>query len=331
MADETPEQIRRLPEYINNRVLSITIIGWGGPLTLRLRPDGARAIVLQRFACDLRSNPFGSGDFAALGVYPNQQAADAAAAGVARAASLPPSQAYAHYQGPENVILPTVVNEVTAPELTRAIRASIEQEGRDAQAASALLIEVFITAVGLRGAGAARAVAPGAGQVAGPPAPQSISMVRQFYAALRGPWRSLSVQDMRQLIELIWREFPVVRRVYAARTLTGAARIRELEAILQEFSRGTGMVVRRVPTGTVQAARGPGNLSSLRVAEGELLIEQQVFADADILLSEVRHELAFFYANVGGAARVGDSGFQALQYVEWMMEGGLEAVANMLR
>lgn len=330
MANETPEQVRALPNYINNRVHSVVIIGWGGPFTLRLRPDGARSIVLQRTACDFRANPFGGSDFAATGIFPNQQAAEAAAAQVAQLASVPANQAYAHYVGPESVILPTVINEVTAPELTRALRASVEQEGRDADAASRLLIEVFLTAAGLRGAGAARGLAPGAGRVPGPPAPQQLSAVRAFVAALRGPWRSLNAQQMLELVQLIWREFPLVRRVYAARNLAGPQQIAELEAILAEFSRVTGVVVRRVPTGTVQAARGTGNLASLRVEDGVLMIEEQVFRNAPTLLREVRHELAFFYGTVGGRAGLGESGMQTMNFVEAAMERGIEAVVRSL-
>ena len=331
MANETPEQVRALPNYINNRVHSVVIIGWGGPFTLRLRPDGARSIVLQRSACNFSANPFGGAEFAATGIFANQQAAEAAAAQVAQLGSVAANQAYAHYVGPENLVLPTIINEVTAPELTRALRASVEQEGRDANAASNLLVEVFLLAVGLRGAGAASGLAPGAGRVPGPPAPQQISAVRAFTSALAGPWRSLNTQEMLQLVRLIWREYPLVQRVYAARNLAGARQITELESILAEFSRTTGVVVRRVPTGTVQAARGTGNFASLRVQEGVLMIEEQVFSNAPQLLSEVRHELAFFYSTVGGRARIGETGFQAMMYVEMAMEAGIDAIASLLR
>ena len=154
---------------------------------------------------------------------------------------------------------------------------------------------------------------------------------RTFVAALRGPWRSLNTEEMLKLIRLIWQEYPLVQRVYAARSLAGAQQIAELESILAQFSRTTGVVVRRVPTGTVQISRGAGNLASLRVEEGVLMIEEQVFRSAPKLLAEVRHELAFFYSTVGGRARLGESGLQAMNYIQMAMESGIDAVARMLR
>ena len=60
------------------------------------------------------------------------------------------SAVYAHYRGPENVILPTIISSTTAPRLMRALRLVLEEERRFAQAASNLLLQAFFTLGGLR-------------------------------------------------------------------------------------------------------------------------------------------------------------------------------------
>ncbi len=95
--------------------------------------------------------------------------------------------------------------------------------------------------------------------------------------------------------------------------------------ILSLFEGQTGVTVQRVATGVVEKARGPGNLASMKSHPGMLQIEQQVFQNTAALNREIIHELAFYYARQGGGGtvpRLANSGFNAMNYLQMMLESG---------
>jgi hypothetical protein len=134
--------------------------------------------------------------------------------------------------------------------------------------------------------------------------------------------RDMTRAQMASFLHGIWNRNPILQRLARAQTITGQARHRELIHILEEFQRQTGITIQVVPQGTVQAARGAGNLASLRSRPGFLQIEEQVFQNTDTLMNEVRHELSYHYAGgPGGVPRLRDSLFNALNLLEWMIRG----------
>jgi hypothetical protein len=328
MANETPEQIRQLPDYIENRARSGLIRGWGGPFEISLRPDGARAILLQRRACSLGADPLAGGEFAATGIYGTEQQALAAVGRVAALARDTQGAVYAHYRGPENVILPTIICDTTTPNVIRVLRALVEQEGRDAQAVQRTLIEVFLTFAGLRGVGAAARINPGAGRVPGPPTPATLAAPARATSAVAASSGFISRVDMLRRVVAIWERTPLLQRLARARTLAGQAQHRELINILAEFERTAQVTVQRVQTGVVQATRGSGNLASLRSRPGFLQIEQQVFENTTTLLNEVTHELSFFYSQPQQAFC---GPYQnTLLFLEMAVTDGIQAVRTLL-
>jgi hypothetical protein len=135
------------------------------------------------------------------------------------------------------------------------------------------------------------------------------------------PPRDLTRAQMASFLHGIWNRNPILQRLARAQTITGQARHRELIHILEEFQRRTGITIQVVPQGTVQAARGAGNLASLRSRPGFLQIEQQVFRNTDTLMDEVRHELSYHYAGgPGGVPRLRNTPFNALNLLEMMIQ-----------
>jgi hypothetical protein len=136
------------------------------------------------------------------------------------------------------------------------------------------------------------------------------------------PPRDMTRVQMAIFLREIWNRNPLLDRLARAQTITGQARHRELIHILEEFQRQTGTTIQVVPQGTVQAARGAGNLASLRSRSGFLQIEAQVFQNTDTLMNEVRHELSYHYAGgPGNVPRLRDSPFNAMNLLEWMIQG----------
>jgi hypothetical protein len=135
------------------------------------------------------------------------------------------------------------------------------------------------------------------------------------------PPRDMTRAQMASFLHGIWNRNPILQRLARAQTITGQARHRELIHILEEFQRRTGITIQVMPEGTVQPARGAGNLASLRSQPGFLQIEQQVFRNTDTLMNEVRHELSYHYAGgPGGVPRLRDTPFNALNLLEMMIQ-----------
>ncbi len=137
--------------------------------------------------------------------------------------------------------------------------------------------------------------------------------------------REMNRQQMAAYLQQQWVQNPILRRVANAQHMIGAAQRRELQRILKDFQRQTGIIVERVPEQTIQSTRGHGNLASFRSRPGYLQIERQVFQDPNTLMREVRHELAYHYA--GGPNRVpiltnqtGPTAFNALNLLEMMIQ-----------
>jgi len=136
------------------------------------------------------------------------------------------------------------------------------------------------------------------------------------------PPRDMTRAQMAIFLREIWNRNPLLDRLARAQRITGQARHRELIHILEEFQRQTGITIQVVPQGAVQAARGAGNLASLRSRPGFLQIEEQVFQNTDTLMNEVRHELSYHFAGgPGGVSRLRDAPFNALNLLEWMIQG----------
>ena len=131
-------------------------------------------------------------------------------------------------------------------------------------------------------------------------------------AILTGP-------QMLTLVLGVWRRTPLLRRLQAARRLSGEAQHRELISILQEFEQTTRTGVRFVPTGAVQAARGAGNLSSHRIQYRVLQIETQVLQNTQTLLNEITHELPFYYTGIDNQDAFGESGIHTHEFLEMIL------------
>lgn len=129
---------------------------------------------------------------------------------------------------------------------------------------------------------------------------------------------------MRQLLQQLWEQTPLLQRLAAARALSGDGLVAELRAILQSFQAETGVIVEEVTYGTVQGARGAGNLASLRSSPGRLQIEAQVFEDPQLLLTEVTHELAYYYSRLatGSPPLLGEGPLTALELLEMVIQQG---------
>ncbi|CAN5270813.1 hypothetical protein BH11PSE9_BH11PSE9_15850 [soil metagenome] len=327
MANETPEQIRLLPEYIENRAHSGLIRGLGGSFEISLRPDGAKAIVIERRACEVGTDPLAAGEYAATGIYAYEREALAAVARVRAVAPNNKDAAYAHYRGPEGVVLPTMICDTTAPNLTRTLRALLDLERANGRATSKTLLEVVITLGGLRGAGAARGVSPGAGKVPGPPSNVKLPM-SSAGASVVSASGYISRAEMLRRVVAIWERTPVLQRLARARKLVGPAQQKELIEILGEFERTTQVAVQRVKTGAVQAVRGEGNLASLRSRPGVLQIEEQVFTNTTTLRDEVTHELSYYYSQ-SERAFCGPH-MSTMTFLEAAVTDGIEALQGFL-
>lgn len=134
---------------------------------------------------------------------------------------------------------------------------------------------------------------------------------------------SLGREEMQAFLLRIWQENPILQRLSRTRGLSGEAQQRELIAILETFERQTGIDVQFVDTGVVQTARGAGNFASLRSSPGVLQIERQVLSNTRQLQQEIEHELAFYFSSASGRApALGESGFNALDLLEMMIQAG---------
>ncbi|TVR83628.1 MAG: DUF4157 domain-containing protein [Rhodospirillales bacterium] len=151
---------------------------------------------------------------------------------------------------------------------------------------------------------------------------EAIAVRLEAQLAIRAP-ASLAREEMIVFLRELWRDNPILARVANAQRQTGRAQHRELIAILEQFERQTGVGVQFVEQGTVQASRGVGNLASLRSSPGVLQIERQVLSDTPTLMTEVRHEMAFYYSSLSGRTPVlGHGPLNALQLLEMMIESG---------
>jgi hypothetical protein len=134
--------------------------------------------------------------------------------------------------------------------------------------------------------------------------------------------RDMTRAQMASFLQGLWNRNPILHRLARAQTMTGQTQHRELIKVLEDFQEQTGIPVQVMRDGTVQAARGAGNLASLRSRPGVLQIEEQVFQTTDTLMNEVRHELSYHYAGgPGNVPRLRDSPFNAMNLLEWMIQG----------
>jgi len=147
--------IRENADFVERRVLGVNIFGWGGPFRLDLAVDistriPSRSFYMNRSAFDLFTDPFiGNAELALTDrIYASE--AEARAAVASSPFRRPGFTVYAFYRGTENIIFPTIMSETTTPYLVNTLRAVVAQEQVEAEAASHLLIESFLLAVGLR-------------------------------------------------------------------------------------------------------------------------------------------------------------------------------------
>jgi RHS repeat-associated protein len=116
-------------------------------------------------------------------------------------------------------------------------------------------------------------------------------------ALMRFALRVFRDNPVLQRLAQVWRTTAVPNGATIAQeqAALAARRTGALEA-LAEFQRTSGVDVQFVENGVVQrASRQPGNYSSLNTHPGRLQIEMQVLDDADTLLEEITHELAYHY------------------------------------
>ncbi len=106
-----------------------------------------------------------------------------------------------------------------------------------------------------------------------------------------------------QRLSRIWRATePTASMSFEQVSQLNATRMRQTEAVLDQFTTETGITVERVANGAVQRATGTaGNFASLNSRPGTLQIEAHVFESAERLLNEVSHELAYFYTRAAWA------------------------------
>jgi hypothetical protein len=147
--------IRQNPDYVERRIVSVGITGWGGHFRLDLEADvqtgtPRRSIHIERSKAALTADPFtGNAELALTEkIYPSER--DARNAVTSSPFNRPGYIVYTHYRGEGNIIFPTIISATTTPQLIQALRLAVEHERRDAQAVSNTLFEVFITLAGLR-------------------------------------------------------------------------------------------------------------------------------------------------------------------------------------
>lgn len=147
--------LREDADYVEQRVKGVGAPVLGGPFRLDIVFDFATAAPVKSFFMDrgkfsIALDPLkGRTEIALTGtIYDSEPAALAAVREFDVLGK--DSAVYAHYRGPENVILPTIISSTTAPRLMRALRLVLEEERRFAQAASNLLLQAFFTLGGLR-------------------------------------------------------------------------------------------------------------------------------------------------------------------------------------
>jgi len=131
--------------YIENAIQSVDIPLPGYPFYLKGKGLG-NDIVVPRNLVDLYSDPLKDKvqKIALIIVYKSREEADQAVA----ANGIPGT--YTFYEGPENVIFPTIISDTTAPILCGRLREQLRIEAEYADAASKLLIEAFLTGLGFR-------------------------------------------------------------------------------------------------------------------------------------------------------------------------------------
>ncbi len=141
--------------------------------------------------------------------------------------------------------------------------------------------------------------------------------------AARTVARTMTRAEMQVFIEGLIREYPILTQLTRAQSLTGPAQRREMLRILDRFFRETGVAHEVVEDGVVQAARGAGNLASLRSSPGILQIERTAYESAEILGQEVTHELSFYYSGLRGRIPMfGESGLSAMNVLEMTIQNG---------
>jgi hypothetical protein len=133
---------------------------------------------------------------------------------------------------------------------------------------------------------------------------------------------------MRRFLNEVWQQNPlleILRRINVAAAhgeMSREALHRQLVDVLDYFERDSRIAVQVVAEGLVQAARGAGNLASLRSRPGYLQIERQVFQDTDVLLAEVNHEIAYHYARRDGdVPNLGEGPIDAIVLLEGFISG----------
>lgn len=136
---------------------------------------------------------------------------------------------------------------------------------------------------------------------------------------------AMTREQMRIFLEKTWKDNPILRRIAEAQSMSGRGLSQKLGLILQQFEALTGIRVEKVNDGAVQRLRGIGNLASLRSRPGFLQIEHSVFLNPQTLLTEVRHELAFYFAGgLTGVPHLINTPFSALDLLELTIKGNGE-------
>jgi len=143
--------------------------------------------------------------------------------------------------------------------------------------------------------------------------------------------------QMRRFLNEVWQRNPLLEILHrinqraADGQLDRDALQQQLLDVLSYFERDSGIPVQVVADGLVQAARGAGNLASMRSRPGYLQIESQVFRDTNVLLEEVNHEIAYHYARQNGdVPNLGEGPIDAIGLLESMITGSPGAVLDHL-
>ena len=101
----------------------------------------------------------------------------------------------------------------------------------------------------------------------------------------------MTTEEMEQHLTAVVANRPELKRLMAAKVLTGERLRAEVDAILKEWRIANNRAVKLVDEGVVQQASGrPGNLVWLR-GQNEIWIEKQVIRNPQTYLDEIRHEL----------------------------------------